>query len=60
MVRRLVESCGRHGIPLSDAGRAIQAREIDPAAAERAVGVVCETLKQLQFPAATAAKLSRQ
>ena len=60
MVRRLVESCERHGIPLTDAGRAIQAFEIDPGAAERAVGVVCETLKQLGVPAATAAKLACQ
>lgn len=60
MVRRLVESCERHGIPLTEAGRAIQAFEIDPEAAERAVGVVCETLKQLRVPAATAAKLARQ
>ena len=60
MVRRLVESCERHGIPLTEAGRAIQAFEIDPEAAEKAVGVVCETLKQLRVPAATAAKLARQ
>jgi hypothetical protein len=60
MVRRLVESCERHGIPLTKADRAIQAFEIDPEAAERAVGVVCETLKQLRVPAATAAKLARQ
>jgi hypothetical protein len=60
MVRRLVESCERHGIPLSNSGRAIQAFEIDPEAAERAVTVVCETLKQLRVPAATAAKLARQ
>jgi adenine-specific DNA-methyltransferase len=60
MVRRLVESCERHGIPLTSAGRAIQAFEIDPEAAERAVGVVCETLTQLRVPAATAAKLARQ
>jgi adenine-specific DNA-methyltransferase len=60
MVRRLVESCDRHGIPLTEAGRAIQAFEIDPEAAERAVGVVCETLKQLRVPAAIATKLARQ
>lgn len=60
MVRRLVESCERHGIPLTDASRAIQAFEIDPEAAERAVGVVCETLKQLRVPAATATKLAHQ
>jgi adenine-specific DNA-methyltransferase len=60
MVRRLIESCERHGIPLTEAGRAIQAFEIDPEAAERAVRVVCETLKQLRVPAATATKLARQ
>ena len=60
MVRRLVESCERHGISLTEAGRAIQAFEIDPEAAKRAVGVVCETLKQLRVPAATATKLARQ
>ena len=60
MVRRLVESCERHGIPLTEAGRAIQAFEIDPEAVERAIGVVCETLKQLRVPAATAVKLARQ
>ncbi len=60
MVRRLVESCEQHGIPLTEAGRAIQAFEIDPEAAERAVGVVCETLELLRVPAATAAKLARQ
>jgi hypothetical protein len=41
-----VESSERHGIPLTDAGRAIQAFEIDSEAAERAVAVVCETLNQ--------------
>jgi adenine-specific DNA-methyltransferase len=60
MVRRLVESCERHGIPLTQAGQAIQAFEIDPEAAERAIGVVGETLKKLRVPAATAAKLARQ
>ncbi len=60
MVRRLVESCERHGIPLTEAGRAIQAFEIDPEAAERAVRVVCGVLKELRVPAATATKLARQ
>ncbi|MEI6178082.1 MAG: hypothetical protein WCS43_14410 [Verrucomicrobiota bacterium] len=60
MVRRLVESCARHGIALAGVGRAIQAFEIDPAAAERAVRVVCETLGALRVPTATAAKLARQ
>ena len=59
MVRRLVESCERHSISLAAAGRAIQAFEIDPIAAEQAAGVVCETLKQLRGPATTAAKLAR-
>jgi len=48
MVRRLVKSCERHGIPLATAGRAIQAFEIDPVAAERAGRVVCETLRSLR------------
>ena len=35
MVRRLVESCERHGTPLSKAASALQAFEIDPEAAEK-------------------------
>lgn len=60
MVRRLVESCERHGIPLANAGRAIQAFEIDPIAAERAVVVVLRTLRDLRVPAGIAEKLARQ
>jgi hypothetical protein len=60
MVRRLVESCERHGIALSRAGRAIQAFEIDAEAAERAVEVVRLTLVSLNVPAATAVMLARQ
>ena len=60
MVRRLVASCTRHGIALPEAGRAIQAFEIDSAAAQRAIDVVCDTLRSLRVPAATAAKLARQ
>ena len=60
MVRRLVASCELHGIPLTQAGRAIQAFEIDPRAAERAIEVVCDTLSQLRIPSSTAAKLARQ
>jgi hypothetical protein len=59
MVRRLVESCERHGIPLTKAATALQAFEIDPEAAEKAVGVVRETLVSLRVPPATAEKLAR-
>ena len=59
MVRRLVESCERHGTPLAKASGALQAFEIDPDAAEKAVGVVLETLVSLRIPAATAEKLAR-
>ena len=54
MARRLVESCERHGIPLSGAGRSIQAFEIDPEAVERAVEVVRLTLVSLNVATATA------
>ncbi|MCB1088378.1 MAG: SAM-dependent methyltransferase, partial [Verrucomicrobiae bacterium] len=60
MVKRLVDSCERHGIPLSQAGNALQAFEIDPAAAERAVEVVRATLVALKVPATTAIALARQ
>ncbi|MEI7911305.1 MAG: Eco57I restriction-modification methylase domain-containing protein [Verrucomicrobiota bacterium] len=60
MVRRLVESCEQHGIPLSRAGQAIQAFEINPEAAARAVEVVRLTLVSLNIPAATAVMLARQ
>lgn len=59
MVRRLVESCERHGTPLSKATSALQAFEIDPEAAEKAVEVVRQTLVSLRVPAATAEKLAR-
>lgn len=59
MVRRLVESCERHGMPLSKATSALQAFEIDPEAAERAVEVVRETLISLWISPATAEKLAR-
>jgi adenine-specific DNA-methyltransferase len=60
MVRRLVESCELHGTPLMQAEGALQAFELDPAAAERAMEVVRETLVDLKVPSATAAKLARQ
>lgn len=59
MVRRLVESCERHGTPLAKAATALQAFEIDPQAAEKAVGVVRETLVSLRVQPATAEKLAR-
>lgn len=59
MVRRLVESCKRHGTPLAKASGALQAFEIDSDAAEKAVEVVRETLVSLRVPSATAEKLAR-
>jgi hypothetical protein len=59
MVRRLVESCQRHETPLEDAASALQAFELDPKAAERAVRVVCETLEELDVSSELAEKLAR-
>lgn len=59
MVRRLAESCRIHGTPLAEAAGALQAFEIDPVAAEKAVQVVRSTLLALDVPSATAAKLAR-
>lgn len=59
MVRRLVESCGINGIALENAAGALQAFEIDPKAAERAVGVVRATLKELEVPDELSEKLAR-
>lgn len=59
MVRRLVESCERHGTPLAEATRAIQAFEIDPEVAERAVEVVRQTLRGLRVSEPTASDLAR-
>ena len=59
MVRRLVESCRRHGTPFSQATQSIGAFELDPEAAERAIGVVCATLIDLGIPNTTATTLSR-
>jgi adenine-specific DNA-methyltransferase len=47
MVRRLIESCRLHGIPVEQAAQAIGAFEIDPAAAEKAVALVCATARLL-------------
>lgn len=59
MVRRLVESCERHGTPLTKAVNALQAFEIDWAAAAKAVEVVRETLVSMRVSPATAEKLAR-
>lgn len=59
IVRRLVESCHRHGTPLTQATEAIGAFEIDRRAAERAIEVVHTTLTGLGIPAATAISLAR-
>ncbi len=59
MVRRLVESCRRHGTPFVQAMPAIAAFEIDPEAAERAVEIVYATLIDLGIPGVTASALAR-
>jgi hypothetical protein len=60
MVRRLVESCRLHQIPLIEAAGALNAFEIDPLAAAQATEVVRSTLTALNVPAATATKLARE
>lgn len=59
MVKRLVESCERHGIDLTEASEAIQAFEIDSASAARAVDVVYATLVELGIEAAGALRLAQ-
>jgi len=59
MVRRLVESCRSHKTPIEKAENALQAFEIDPASAEKAVEVVRAALSELNVPSATATKLAR-
>jgi adenine-specific DNA-methyltransferase len=59
MVERLVESCKLHNIPLIKAMPALQAFEIDPIVAEKAITVVKETLLALRVPLAIAEKLAR-
>lgn len=59
IVRRLVLSCRRHKIPLSQVHEAVRAFEIDPDAAARAVQVVRSTLVDLNVPSAKAASLAR-
>ncbi len=59
MVRRLVESCRCHRIPLIDAAEAIRAFEIDPLSAANAVDMVTTTLTDLGVANTTAASLAR-
>ena len=59
MVRRLIESCRLHGIPVDQAAHAIGAFEIDRDAAEKAIDVVFSTLLDLGIPYPTAASLAR-
>jgi hypothetical protein len=58
MVRRLVESCRRHGTAFSAASAAIRAFEINPAAAADAVASVTATLIDLGVASSTAAALA--
>ena len=59
MVRRLVESCLQHGIPLSEATEAIRAFEIDPLSAQQAIEVVQEVLTEFHISADLAAELAQ-
>jgi hypothetical protein len=59
MVRRLVESCRLHGTPLEQATAALQAYEIDPLAAEKAVEVVRETLLSFDVSSGVSEALAR-
>jgi hypothetical protein len=59
IVRRLVESCRKHATPLLNAAGALQAFEIDPEAAERAIEAVRSMLVDLHVPAPTASALAR-
>ncbi len=60
MTRRLVESCQRHGRPLSEASGALQAFEIDPEAAARAIDMVRATLISQDVPGGVATELARE
>jgi hypothetical protein len=59
MVRRLVESCKRNGMPLREAAEAIRAFEINPDAAADAVELVTATLIDLGVSGSLAAFLAR-
>jgi adenine-specific DNA-methyltransferase len=59
MVRRLVESCRKHGTPLAETANAIGAFEINGRAAESAIEAVYATLIDLGVSAATANALAR-
>ena len=59
MVRRLVESCRRHSVPLSRAEEALCAFEIDPETAANSVNAVEAELIALGEGGATATRLAR-
>lgn len=59
MVRRLVESCRRHALPLETAREAIRAHEINPMAARQARDRVRAALVESGAAASTAAMLAR-
>lgn len=59
MVRRLVESCRQHKVPLSQAEEALRAFEIDPVTASNAAKVVEAELISLGESGTTAACLAR-
>jgi adenine-specific DNA-methyltransferase len=59
MVRRLVDSCRRHGTAFSETTNAIAAFEINREAAERAIEVVLATLIDAGVPDAVASTLAR-
>lgn len=59
MVRRLVESCRRHKVPLERAIGALNAFEIDPVAAARAEDVVFSSLVSLKVSESVARMLAR-
>lgn len=58
MVRRLVDSCHRHGVPLSETEEAIRAYEISAGAVQRAMDLVAHTLIELDVSGALAARLA--
>ena len=59
MVRRLVESCRRHNVPLAQATGAIGAFEIERESAQRGIDLVEATLTDLGISSPTAADLAR-
>ncbi len=58
MVRRLVESCRRHGVPLIEAQEALRAYEIDSAAVASSTEAIHAELVRLRVETKTAASLA--